>query len=582
MTNYTFQSLFDFTRTTSGTFVGSNGLIQTTPASVNLLLQTQAFDSAGWTKFNSTINANVTSAPDGTSTADALVENTTSGNHIVQQFVSYTSGASYTFSFYVKAGTRAWTRITMPSAAFGTEVSSFYNLSGAGSLGTASGPVTARTITAVGNGWYRITLTGVATATAGGNTIVFSASADNTSFYTGVTGAEAIFIWGAQVEAAATATDYTRNNGGLFPPRFDYDPATLAPKGILIEEQRTNLSVYSQTPSDASWSATSCTKTSTNNPDPFGTTTALLLTADGISTTHFLIASGAGTISYTSGTSYTISCFLKAGTTSRAQITFPSAAFGAGQYANYLLTGSGSVTASTGGTATITQFPNGYYRITWTAAATVTSVGSAGVMVFITSGTDARLPTNTSADNIYIIGWQTEAGAFATSYIPTVASQVTRTADTCSIVAPLFAPWYNQSEGTFVASADTASFLDLRRNIQVDDGTNAERIYLGTNTAANPLTVVSDGGAIQANLPAASTTLTVNTPYKIAMTYKINDFAVVGNGGTVAVDSLGTLPTVLQLRLGANENTVYLNGHIRSIRYYPVRLADFQLQALTA
>jgi hypothetical protein len=145
-----------------------------------------------------------------------------------------------------------------------------------------------------------------------------------------------------------------------------------------------------------------------------------------------------------------------------------------------------------------------------------------------------------------------------------------------------FSSWYNQSEGTFVASADTASFADLRRNIQVDDGTSAERIYLGTNTVANPLTVVVDGGAIQANLPASATTLTVNTPYKIAMTYSINDFAIVGNGGTVAVDTLGTLPTVSQMRIGASDASIYLNGHIRSIAYYNTRLPNATLQALTA
>ena len=59
MTTYTFQSLFDFTRTTSGTFVGSNGLIQTTPASVNLLTFTQDFDNAAWTKTAATVTANI-------------------------------------------------------------------------------------------------------------------------------------------------------------------------------------------------------------------------------------------------------------------------------------------------------------------------------------------------------------------------------------------------------------------------------------------------------------------------------------------------------------------------------------------
>jgi hypothetical protein len=234
----------------------------------------------------------------------------------------------------------------------------------------------------------------------------------------------------------------------------------------------------------------------------------------------------------------------------------------------------GAVTA-----ASVVAVGNGWYRCSVTQSATATA--SATILYRLWDGTTGAY-TGNGTSGLYYYGAQLEAGAFATSYIPTVASQVTRSADIAVMTGTNFSSWYNQTQGTFVASADTASFADLRRNIQVDDGTSAERIYLGTNTVANPLTVVVDGGAIQANLPASATTLTVNTPYKIAMTYSINDFAVVGNGGTVAVDTLGTLPTVSQMRIGASDASIYLNGHIRQIAYYNTRLPNDTLQELTA
>jgi hypothetical protein len=227
----TLDSRITFTRASTASFVGSNGLIQTaaidaprfdydpvTLAAKGLLIEEQRtnfvkysdqFGNAlGWSFFNATVNANVAVSPDGSTNGDAIVENTTNGNHGVQQFISYTSGTAYTLSFYVKAGTRSWCGMTLPSAAFTGGPSSYYNLSGAGTLGTAAGSPTARSITAVGNGWYRITITATATATAGGNTLIRSASADNTGFYVGVNGAEAIYLYGAQLEAGAFSTSY--------------------------------------------------------------------------------------------------------------------------------------------------------------------------------------------------------------------------------------------------------------------------------------------------------------------------------------------------------------------------------------
>lgn len=375
---------------------------------------------------------------------------------------------------------------------------------------------------------------------------------------------------------ASTAT-FVGSNGfiqsaAINAPRFDYDPVTLAPKGLLIEEARTNLTAHSQNPSDLNWSATACTKTSTNNADPFNTSTALLLTADGTSAGHFLAVGVVSTISYTSGTTYTISCFVKAGTTNRIQLTGPGAAFGAGQYANFLLTGAGSITASAGGTATISQAPNGFYRITLSVAATATAASSGGILVFITTGLEARLPTNTSSSSILVIGWQTEAGSFATSYIPTALIAAARSADVATMTGTNFSSWFNPTQGTFVTSADVAA-----------SGVN--RVIVGGGALGYPNYIRSTnvGAIFDAGSPIGTANSVTTAVFKLATNYGSSLMSACLNAETVASGAYnGNFATLTSVALGSsNTGTLFINGHIRSFAYYNTRLLNTQLQTLT-
>jgi hypothetical protein len=115
MTAYTFSQLFDFTRATAGTFVGSDGLIQNTPASRNILTFTQEFDNVAWTK-NATgtaslpaVTPNAAIAPDGTATADLIVFNRGAGNTLTDRSfmfqgpVTILNTTTYFGSCYIKA-----------------------------------------------------------------------------------------------------------------------------------------------------------------------------------------------------------------------------------------------------------------------------------------------------------------------------------------------------------------------------------------------------------------------------------------------------------------------------------------------
>jgi hypothetical protein len=364
-------------------------------------------------------------------------------------------------------------------------------------------------------------------------------------------------------------------------PRFDYDPVTFAAKGLLIEEQRTNLVTYSQTLSDANWNASGATKTSTNNADPAGTTTALLLTANGASSTHFISASIFNVISFVSGTTYTASYFVKPGTATRIQISLPSAAFGASQYANFLLTGNGSVSASSGGTATIAPSFNGYYRITWTATATGTIGASSGALVFITSGTDTRLPTNTSSENIFIWGGQVEVGAFATSYIPTVATSLTRNADVVSMTGTNFSSWYTTAgtNESWFSQFISANIKAGDRLLAFDTGFAGGSAYRTPMSNAFSQLGLYDG--------------TAERTFGAMPLTGVNKAATAYSGVTCSGTLNGAVPTSRTFDGNMNPSTVFgigsysgtasgfINGWMQKVAYYPLRLSDAELRAIT-
>lgn len=177
---------------------------------------------------------------------------------------------------------------------------------------------------------------------------------------------------------------------------------------------------------------------------------------------------------------------------------------------------------------------------------------------------------------------QLETGTFATSFIPTAASAVTRNADDASITGTDFSDFFNASEGTiFVEGAIPPAADGANGNyyLSLNNGTLNERIdILDTNGSR---VIVSDGGVTQASIqktpePAGSV--------RLALAFKVNDLAFVENGGAVSPDTTATLPTVDRLTIGARGAVAagtQAGGHISSIRFYPKRLTDTELPALT-
>jgi len=135
----------------------------------NLLEYTESFDNSYWSKLQSTVTPNVVAAPDGSVTGDKLIDNTANSGHNTSRSISMTAGASYTASCYVKQGGRRWVALRyMSGGAFSTNYIAFFDLQNGTATNSPSLPATSFSITDVGNGWYRCSITQAADSAGSG------------------------------------------------------------------------------------------------------------------------------------------------------------------------------------------------------------------------------------------------------------------------------------------------------------------------------------------------------------------------------------------------------------------------------
>lgn len=367
-------------------------------------------------------------------------------------------------------------------------------------------------------------------------------------------------------------TDYTRNHGGLYPPRFDYDPVTLAPRGLLIEEQRTNLLTRSEEFENGIWSKASATITANAAVSPDGTANAGKLVEAAANAAHYALQDIGSAIP--DNTTFTAAVYVKAAGRTEARLE-GRRKDGLFWSANFDLS-AGTLAASSNvvGTPTIEPVGDGWFRISASATSSA-GVSTLTFVVMLRSG-GALTYLGDGTSGIYVWGAQLEAGAFPTSYIPTAASQVTRAADVAVITGANFSRWYNQSEGTFVAEFDCSGSSSA---LSADDATNNNFIRVGRLNTTGRLRVFS-GGAEQADAQPANGAGWSGS-VKVAGAFKANDFAASASGGTVTTDAAGSVPAITQLRIGTSGGGDPINGHVRRIRFYPTRLSNAQLQALT-
>jgi hypothetical protein len=374
-------------------------------------------------------------------------------------------------------------------------------------------------------------------------------------------------------------------------PRFDHNPVTGESLGLLVEEARTNLLVQSEDFS-TTWTADTGNPTLSTNvaTSPNGTTTADKLIEGTASGGQNL----AQAVSISTAGQYTFSVYAKAAERFKFLLRESTST---GAAALYSLTTSSVLVLGGGGTptptASIQPLANGWFRCTLTM--NQASTGSRTFRVYVVDDAETTLGgsianrTGDGASGLFIWGAQLEAGAFPTSYIPTTTATVTRSADVCSISGSNFSSWFtNANENTFYVEA-------IKTSADVPNGT----FFCGSDSSVNAITggwITYNGtgermrfqsrhSSVRGDTQNNAAVITSGALIKGALCTSTTTFGASYNGSLIAST---TTPVQLDwstsLAIGWFPNGGYtsaLNGTIRRLTYWPTRLSNTTLQAVT-
>lgn len=332
-------------------------------------------------------------------------------------------------------------------------------------------------------------------------------------------------------------------------PRFDHDPVTLAPLGLLVEQQSTNLFTFSGDLANAAWNKRAGMGLAANAgaaPDGSG---GAYRAAKGSSADGYLWQF----CSLSASTTYTVS--------------FHAKALSAGQ--QFKINAFDGTAASVSGTFTATT---GWQRYSFSFT-TSASVGASDVGI-------------QCLGDLLLWGGQLEQVAFASSYIPTAASAGTRAVDTCTLG---LGPWWNTAKGTLLVEASLAEAIAggpvWPHLFNVDDGSSANQIqgFLQVNVGTLDYDMITrSNGVSQANM-GVGLGLPSAIGHRMAFGWRYGTGTYRGSvdGGAVVTSAEGLPPVGLTtLRLGGVFQSY--TRRIRRLAYYGDLLGDAQLRSVTA
>ena len=537
----------------TATRVNSAGLIE--KVRTNICLQSEGFNTASWTAANTTITANAGVAPNGTTTADKIVPTTTGTSRWVEQSRSITSSIPYTNSFYVKADGFSWVNVFHIDGNLGA----YFNVSN-GTIGTVSSGVSA-SIVSVGSGWYRC----IVTKTSGGSTgyiVVQLVDADGSTTAT-ASGTNGVLVWGAQIETGDIATDYIATTSAAVSvgpvanvPRLDYLNSSC-PR-LLLEPQRTNRAQYSEQFSNAFWTKDNFTISSNVAVSPDGSTNADKIVSTSANGEHLVYY-----FDSLNGGSGTISVFVKKAEYRYAILRSFSGSYKITVFDFNTLT----FPVETLGTGKSESYGNGWYRIS--VSYTLPASGSYGVQFGFSPITD-HVYTGDGTSGGFAYGFQFEAGAYATSYIPTLGAAVTRGDELATKTSA--SALIGQTEGTLFLEFDFVVGEQANYGIIYNAGFSTY-IYMNQQVSGSIFGQVQPFGI---SFSVAKT----SGRYKCALAYKSGSSAFFVNGVQVGTTNTTTFsPSAMDI-------FSFLNGDntkgIRQALLFKTRLSNADLAALTA
>jgi hypothetical protein len=480
-----------------------------------------------------------------------VVDTSTSTFRIEGAAGSLTIGTAYTFSVYAKPKGYNFVSLQLWDSSYHGYI---FNIS-TGVMTATVGTPTSYTITALPNGWYRLSVTRTTNAATLYTDVMLSNDGTNTLF-TG-DGVSGVYVWGAQLNLGTVPTAYlpttTAARVGL---ALDYDPVTHAAKGLLCEPQATNLAVQSADFS-TTWSAQGSTVSVNATAAPDGTTTADKLVETAATSEHKV---------YYSLAPPNVACTWSVYAKAAERTWFYINSYVTGDNLVFFNLGNGTLGTVPGGTtATITAVGNGWYRCT----ATKTVSGSFALIQFGTAtGDTANSFAGDITKGIYLWGAQMEAGTVATSPIPTLAATVTRAADQVNVTPASIN--YSATAGSWWVDAEFKSF----------GGNDFVVANIPSGNAALFINSTTQFGLYDGVAFILKTVPSILGSHKLAAAFASADRAVTADGlvpGTDTQAGAALLSPGTSIQFGGQSTVNTPNGYIRKVRYLPRRKSGAEM-----
>jgi hypothetical protein len=565
--------------------VQSDGLIE--KVRTNLCLYSE--DQTNWTVQNATtVTANAAANPlNGAVTADKVIPTAVSADHY-RGLTMATMNGEITASIYVKADGYNFIDFGIyNSTALAYAVRATFDLS-TQTFTFINGSIAS--ITAAGSGYFRISMTGSAASASSIDLYVRVRPTGGSGTFSG-NGTSGMLLWGCQLESGVM-TDYIGPTttaavsvgpvSGL--PRLDYLGSTC-PR-LILEPQRTNLLQYSEQLNNAYWTPDGGTITANTAVAPDGTTSMDRLTETATTNPHQVISTA---VTIFGGAARTFSVFVKKGNVRYIQIA--NVAFGASSASAIFDLDTKTVTdnrASSGAgpafgfvSASVEDYGNGILRLilvnTCSFDAPTYRIANSNQATFtgatLVDGMVSYAGNASSFTDIW--GCQLESASYASSYIPTLGASVTRVADAASKTG--ISSLIGQTEGTIFADLN----LDTRAQFTyftITPNLTLTSNYIGFLIGSTSIAFeVVTGSALQSSITLSNS---ATGRFKIAASYKNNDFAFYINGVQVGTAASGTVPA-------CSEIGFYEFAQVPSLKYnqalvFKTRLTNAQLAELTA
>lgn len=564
------DSRLSFTRATPGTFVTSDGRIASALANVprfelnfatgerlglriqpgrtNRALYSEELDNAYWTKAGATIQANADVAPDGTQTADKIVESSANELRYVLASFDVTAGTRYSFSVFLKDSGRSLATVYAGSAAGSPWIN--VNLAIGEIIASSASPAANLQASAqrLGSGWVRVSISFTATTTANAGMVVTPADADYGSSpqstgrpYLG-NGASGILAWGLQFEIGASPSSYIKTTTAqatraadvvtssetswfnLAEGSFFVDAAAdSSPNADLSTNQLSSNSAFNL------WSTLNATVSADTSSAPDSTQTADRIVETTATGSHYVQAG----VTFNATSKYVLTVYAKAA-----------------ERSNFSMITAGAVAAG------------GFFNL---SSGLATAVGT-GV-----NGLTASMQLD--SNGWYLCRVELETTATLPSSVRLYLSN-----STTATLAPSYAG--NSSSGMLFWDARLQLVTSGESNIltSLDSGTAQNLIEVGIRN----FSVLAPNSTVAASLSPNLPVYVSNSPRKLAAAYQQNDFVFRAGDGNTASNTSGAVLTNAPstFRIGGSQAGKYMNGYIRRIAYYPKRIPNLELDSL--